>query len=136
LHPAATRIRQAIHVVVAEPSIHWAEIHSRGDAISFYKFDPALLRKIDGDKLAGKPVIRRVQIHDMLRPQTYARIKMRVLRMHYQSVSANDRRSKFDYFMMALGPVPFQRWIVSPDGLREFFEPNSEATLHLSGAAL
>ena len=135
LHPAANRTRQAIHVVVAEPSIHWAEIHSRGDAISFYKFDPAMLRKIDVDKLAGKPVIRRVQIHDMLQPRTYSRIKMRVLRMHYQSVSANDRRSKYDYFMMALGPVPFRRWIVSPDGLLDFFEASSVHTVHLSGVA-
>jgi hypothetical protein len=120
LHPAGTRIRQAIAKVVAEPSIHWTEIHTRGDPISFYRFDPASLRRIDRDRVDRKPAIRRVQIHDMLLPESYKRIRMRVLRMHYQVVSANDRLCSYDYFMMACGPIPFGVWTVSPQGLLDF----------------
>ena len=66
----------------------------------------------------------------MLRPETYARFKMRVLRMHYQSVSANDRQWSYDYFMMACGPVPFPLWTVSSRGLLDFLEPDGGVKLH------
>jgi len=120
LHPAAERIRERVAQVADEPSIHWAEYQSRGDPISFYRFDPLLLRRIDGDRLDRQPLIRRVQIHDMLRPETFARHRLRVLRLHYQSVMANERRAPYDYFLMACGPVPFAAWTASSGGLLDF----------------
>ena len=59
-------IRDTIARAVAEPSIAWTEYQSRDDTISFYRFDPVALKRIAGDRLDGKPVIRRVQIHDMV----------------------------------------------------------------------
>ena len=90
LHPRAQAIRRRIAEVAAEPSIAWTEYQSRADTISFYKFDPVSLRRIADDRLDGKPVIRRVQIHDMLLPETFARCRTHVLRLHYRSVMAND----------------------------------------------
>jgi pimeloyl-ACP methyl ester carboxylesterase len=120
LHPSAVGIRSKIARIVAEPSIAWAEYQARDDAISFYKFDPVSLRRVDGDRLDGKPVIRRVQIHDMLQPETFARYRRDILRLHYQCVMANDKRAPYDYFLMACGPVPFLRWVTSPAGLLDF----------------
>src|SRR5207245_9159170 len=71
LHPRAQAIRARIARVVNEPSIAWTEYQSRADTISFYKFDPVSLRRIEDDRLEGQPVIRRVQIHDMLLPETF-----------------------------------------------------------------
>src|SRR5262249_58087576 len=73
LHPRAQTIRARIARIVAEPSIAWTEYQSRADTISFYKFDPVSLRRIDDDRHDGKPLIRRVQIHDMLLPATFDR---------------------------------------------------------------
>jgi pimeloyl-ACP methyl ester carboxylesterase len=120
LHPRAQAIRARIARVVAEASIAWTEYQSRADTISFYKFDPVLLRRIDDDRLDGKPVIRRVQIHDMLLPETFERCRTHVLRLHYRSVMANDRRAPYDYFLMACGPVSFADWTTSPLGFLDF----------------
>jgi hypothetical protein len=122
LHPRAQAIRSKIARVVAEPSIPWTEYQSRADTISFYKFDPVALRHIDDDRLDGKPVIRRVQIHDMLLPETFAYCRTHVLRLHYRSVMANDRRAPYDYFLMMCGPVPFADWTTSPLGFLDFIE--------------
>jgi hypothetical protein len=111
--------------IADEPSIAWAEYQSRDDTISFYKFDPVALRRIDDDRLDGKPVIRRVQIHDMLLPETFARCRRNVLRLHYRSVMANDRRAPYDYFMMVAGPVPFSAWTTSPAGFLDFIGQDS-----------
>ncbi|HZD63940.1 MAG TPA: hypothetical protein VE200_14235 [Xanthobacteraceae bacterium] len=120
LHPRAQAIRRRIAEVAAEPSIAWTEYQSRADTISFYKFDPVSLRHIAHDRLDGKPVIRRVQIHDMLLPETFARCRTHVLRLHYRSVMANDRRAPYDYFLMVCGPVAFSDWTISPLGLLDF----------------
>jgi len=120
LHPRAQGPRRKIARIVAEPSIAWVEYQSRADAISFYKFDPVSLRHIPDDRLDGKPVIRRVQIHDMLLPETFARARRNVLRLHYRSVMANDRRAPYDYFLMVCGPVPFSDWTRSPLGFLDF----------------
>jgi Alpha/beta hydrolase family len=120
LHPSAERLRRKIARVVAEPSIAWTEYQSRADAISFYKFDPVSLRHIPDDRLDSKPVIRRVHIHDMLLPETFARCRRSVLRLHYRSVMANDRCASYDYFLMVCGPVPFPVWTMSPLGLLDF----------------
>jgi len=120
LHPRAQGIRARIARIVAEPSIAWTEYQSRADTISFYKFDPVSLRRIEDDRLDGKPVIRRVQIHDMLLPETFERCRTHVLRLHYRSVMANDRRAPYDYFLMACGPVSFADWTTSPLGFLDF----------------
>ena len=120
LHPRAQDIRERIARVVAEPSIAWTEYQSRDDTISFYKFDPVALRRIPGDRLDGKPVIRRVQIHDMVTAETFARCRRNILRLHYRSVMANDRRAPYDYYLLACGPAAFPEWTASPGGLLDF----------------
>jgi pimeloyl-ACP methyl ester carboxylesterase len=120
LHPRAQDIRGRIARVVAEPSIAWTEYQSRDDTISFYKFDPVSLRRIAGDRLDGKPVIRRVQIHDMVTAETFARCRRNILRLHYRSVMANDRRAPYDYYLLACGPAAFLDWTASPEGLLDF----------------
>jgi pimeloyl-ACP methyl ester carboxylesterase len=124
LHPSAKRLREVCARVVAEPSIFWVEYQSRADTISFYRFDPVALKRIAGDRLDGKPVIRRVQIHDMLSPESFARYRHNVLRLHYQSVMANERRAPYDYYLMACGPVAFSEWTMAPLGFLDFVSPD------------
>jgi hypothetical protein len=135
LHPAGQRLRDQIKRVVDERSIHWAEYQARADAISFYRFDPVTLRRISGraDKLDGKPLIRRLQIHDVLHPKTFAKYRLRVLRLHYQFVMANERRAPYDYFMMICGPLPVASWTTTPAGLLDFF-PDAQSAAISHGA--
>lgn len=137
LHPAAGHLRKRIVQVANERSVYWAEYQARADAISFYRFDPVQLRRTGkGDQLDHVPVIRRVQIHDMLRKETFAKYRLRVLRLHYQFVMANDVRSTYDYFMMVCGPVAFRRWTASPRGFLDFvsiIEGSEERKVSTSG---
>ena len=127
LHPSARGIRQTTARVAAEQSIAWVEYQSRADTISFYRFDPVALKRIAGDQLDGRPVIRRVQIHDMLSPESFARYRRNVLRLHYQSVMANERRAPYDYYLMVCGPVAFRDWTTAPAGFLDFVSVDGAA---------
>ncbi len=116
LHPAGERYRRHAQRIVREPSIFWAEYHARSDAISFYKFDPVILSRFYGDPNCGKPRLRRVRLQQMLTARTYWRFRLRFMRLHYQFVMANERRSTYDYFMMVCGPIPFDRLAGAPTG--------------------
>jgi hypothetical protein len=131
LHPAAEQLRERIGRVVREPSVYWIEYQSRADAISFYRCNPATMTRIieKADQLQSKPVVRRLQIKDMMRPETFQKYRMRVLRVHYQFVSANDRRAPYDYFMMICGPVALRSWTTAPAGLLDFFRNADNAAV-------
>jgi pimeloyl-ACP methyl ester carboxylesterase len=130
LHPAAQRIRDQVAKIVGEPSVHWVEYQARADAISFYRFNPVTLRRIKkAEQFEGKPIFRRLQITDMLKPETFKKYRLRALRLHYQFVSANDRRAPYDYFMMICGPLFVVKWTSSPLGLLDFFHDVDNATV-------
>src|SRR5262249_29389231 len=124
LHPAGERFRRNAARIAGEPSIAWAEYQARGDAISFYKFDPVSRSRFYVDPVCGKPIIRRVQIHDMLTKETYRRFRLRFMRLHYQFVMANERRTTYDYFMMVCGPIPFARSTLNLGGPVELIAPD------------
>jgi pimeloyl-ACP methyl ester carboxylesterase len=124
LHPAARRLRAMVARIVSEPSIAWEECQGRDDIISFYKFDPAALERVPGERFTGKPLIRRVQLHEMLTPEAISRHRYNYLRVHYQVVMANDKQAPYDYFLMGCGPVPFRSWALAPVGLLEFMDPD------------
>jgi hypothetical protein len=120
LHPADEHFRGCAACIAEEPSIAWVEYQVRSDAISFYKFDPLSLRHVDGDRFDRKPVIRRVQLHQMLERESRLRHRHRVMRVHYQVVMANERRATYDYLLMVCGPARFARWTMSLEGLLDF----------------
>jgi pimeloyl-ACP methyl ester carboxylesterase len=120
LHPAGERFRHSAVCIVLEESINWAEYHARSDAISFYKFDPVSLSRFYGDQDRGKPLLRRVRLHHMLKTRTYWRNRLRFMRLHYQFVMANERRANYDYFMMICGPIPFASLVLAQTGPIEF----------------
>jgi hypothetical protein len=123
LHPDAHRIRKQIARVANEGSIEWVEYQARGDPISFYRFHPGRLRRLrtDDEDINDKPLVRRVQIHDMLSSESFRRYRFRVMRRHYQFVMANEKPSSYDYFMMICGPVAFADWARSALGLLDYY---------------
>ena len=46
------------------------------------------------------------------------------MRLHYQFVKANERRTTYDYFMMVCGPIPFARSTLNPSGHVEAIAPD------------
>jgi pimeloyl-ACP methyl ester carboxylesterase len=123
LHPAAAWLRARVHRVAAEPTIVWAEFQARDDAINFYRFDPVMLvRTADGE--TGKPQIRRVHLHEMLTAATFQRLRWDFMRLHYQFIMANERRTMYDYFMLVCGPLAFETSLAAPHGPAQLFAPD------------
>jgi hypothetical protein len=116
LHPRGEWLRAKARRLADEPSLSWAEYQARDDIISFHKFDPVRLRRADDGNQAGSPVIRRVQIHQMLSRKTFRRFRFNYMRLHYQFVMANEVRTVYDHFMLMCGPAPFRRMIREPNG--------------------
>jgi hypothetical protein len=116
LHPRGAWLRAQARRLATEPSLVWTEYQARDDIISFHKFDPVRLVRVDDVPRRDGPVIHRVQIHNMLSRKTLRRLRFKYMRLHYQFVMANERRTVYDYFMLICGPAPFRQTIVEPDG--------------------
>jgi hypothetical protein len=81
---------------------------------------PALpAERREGD---GGPIIRRVQIHQMLSALTLRRLRFSYMRLHYQFVMANERRAAYDYFMLMCGPAPFRQTVTQPNGPADLYD--------------
>ena len=127
LHPAGVRLRACARRVAALPAVDWVEYQSRDDAISFYKFHPVAARKLVDDDRSTKPLIRRVQIHEMLTPASFQRYRFRFMRMHYQFVMANERRAPYDFFMLVCGPISLLPTAHAPGGPVDLFGDDGAA---------
>ncbi|HMA71094.1 MAG TPA: hypothetical protein VKP67_06355, partial [Xanthobacteraceae bacterium] len=121
LHPKGEWLREKTRRLAAESSLAWAEYQARHDFISFHKFDPVKLTRFDSNHEPGRPVIRRVQIHQMLSAPTLRRFRFDYMRLHYQFVMANERRAAYDYFMLMCGPAPFVRTVMQPNGPEDLY---------------
>jgi len=119
LHPRGEWLRTKARRVADAAALAWAEYQARDDVISFYRFDPVKLCRVgEGGE---RPLIRRVQIHDMLGKATARRMRFRFMRRHYQFVMANERRTIYDYFMLIGGPAPFPRTIRLANGPADLY---------------
>ncbi|HEV7981477.1 MAG TPA: hypothetical protein VGP86_01150 [Xanthobacteraceae bacterium] len=116
LHPRGGWVREASRRVAAEPSLPWAEFQARDDIISFHKFHPVELERFNDVNDGSPPVIRRVQIHQMLSEVAFRRYRFDFMRLHYQFVMANERRALYDYFMLICGPAPFWQTVNRANG--------------------
>jgi thioesterase domain-containing protein len=128
LHPQGGWLREAAARVAAEPSLAWAEFQARDDVISFHKFHPVELKRFKDVNDASPPVIRRVQIHQMLSEAAFRRYRFDFMRLHYQFVMANERRTQYDYFMLICGPAPFRQTISQPNGPVDLYA--ADGSLH------
>jgi hypothetical protein len=124
LHPAGDRFRRAARRLAAESSIHWAEYQARDDAISFYRFDPVMLVRVGADHNSERPIIKRVQLHEMMSRETFRRHRFNFMRLHYQCVSGNEKRSAYDHFMFVCGPFNFERLVSEPQGAVSLVHPD------------
>jgi hypothetical protein len=75
----------------------------------------------EGREGGDGPIIRRVQIHQMLSAPTLRRLRFSYMRLHYQFVMANERRAAYDYFMLMCGPAAFRRTVTQPNGPADLY---------------
>jgi hypothetical protein len=110
LHPKAVRLRALAAGLAAEPSIVWIDCQSRADVMNFWDFDPVEGIGARAGAARCNPRIWMVRFRDLLSPEFFRRIRFHFFRLHYQFIMANDRRARYDYFMLLTGPIPVATW--------------------------
>src|SRR5262244_1906291 len=110
LHPKAARLRAITARLAAEPSILWVDCQSRADIMNFWDFDPVEGIGAHAGGTRCNPWIWMLRFRDMLSPQFFRRLRFHFFRLHYQFIMANDRRARYDYFMLLTGPIPVATW--------------------------
>ena len=106
LHPAARGSRERLRGLVAHPGVDWGDFQAVADIINFYRCDPLALAGIPNPRAKPFPFVRRLRFKSMLDKAFYRRIRFNVFRLHYQFISANTKRYRYDFFMMCCGPHP------------------------------
>ena len=105
LHPAGRHFREAVQHLADNGRLNWVEIQCLTDAINFYKTNPVSDIGLKPKPGGAIPIVRTVKVRDMLQPDTYARIKRNLFRVHYQYVFANTKRYWYDFFQICCGPI-------------------------------
>ncbi|MFN3549846.1 MAG: lipase [Mesorhizobium sp.] len=106
LHPAARGARERLRALVAHPGVDWGDFQAVADIINFYRCNPLKLAGIKNPRPERFPFVGRVRFNRMLDKKFYRSIRFNVFRLHYQFISANTKRYRYDFLMMCCGPHP------------------------------
>ncbi|MBS7542355.1 hypothetical protein [Ancylobacter oerskovii] len=117
LHPGAGAIRAEAEAIARRGDLVWTEYQARHDAINFYKFHPVKLQRAEFDTAEyGQPVLKNANLKQMISREKLRALRWHIMRLHYQFLLANEMKAPYDFFMIALGPVPFAELCASRNG--------------------
>ncbi len=102
--PDADRLRADLHYLAAHEDITWVDVTAPGDGCAFALCDPVA---VTGVAPEGKrwPLVISAAFTQTLLPQTWARLRWRFFRLHFQYLHAFDRPGDYDYFRISAGPL-------------------------------
>jgi hypothetical protein len=118
LHRRARRFREAVERVARSHGIFWGDYQARVDILNFYNIRPMAEMALTTE---NEPIVRLVEIGQMLEHAFYRRIRRNLYRLHCQFISGNDRRAVYDYFMLVCGPVSAKSQTLAQDGAVSMF---------------
>ncbi|HRK24526.1 MAG TPA: hypothetical protein PLQ11_06195 [Beijerinckiaceae bacterium] len=111
-HSGSFRLRATLAEIAASPRLVWQDFHAHNDPMNFYRREP-----VSELGLTARPAgMRSVRFRTMLSEARYRRIRRNFFRLHSQFVSANDRRARYDYYLMLCGPFALPVWAGSDAG--------------------
>jgi hypothetical protein len=105
--PRADRLRADLALLSVRDDITWVDVSAPGDGVAFALCDPVAVSGVAGP---GKrwPLVISAAFRQTLRPETWARLRWRFFRLHFQYLCAFDalrgRPDDYDYFAVTAGP--------------------------------
>lgn len=129
LHQGGGRLRSDLQQIAAARGVLWAEYQALVDVMNFYHTNPMQIMGLTPD---DKPKIRSSPISFMVEPEYYRRIRYNFLRLHCQFVSANTRRTYYDYFMFVCGPIGARQQVYNENGAADFIADDGALVAHTS----
>lgn len=104
--PGANGLRDDLHRIASDRFAEWFDFSARRDGACVSVGDLVTMAGVtreEGDPM--KPRRVPVSIVKMFPPETYARIKKDLFRVHFQYIMASDLLTDYDYFAITAGPV-------------------------------
>ncbi len=105
--PKADALRADLALVSQSGRLTWIDVTAPGDGCTFALCDPV---SVSGAGRPGKrwPLVLSAAYTQTLKPETWARLRWRFFRLHFQYLCAFDglpgREDDFDYFRITAGP--------------------------------
>jgi hypothetical protein len=102
--PDAVRLRGDLGFLSARGELTWVDVTAPGDGCAFALCDPVA---VSGVAPPGKrwPLVLSAAFSQTLSPETWARLRWRFFRLHFQYLCAFDRPGDYDYFAITGGPM-------------------------------
>lgn len=102
--PQAGRLRADLQVMAEQGHIFWLDVSAPGDGCCFALCDPVAVSGMARSGRQRWPLVISAAFTQTLRPETWARLKRRFFRLHFQYLCAFDRPGDYDYFAITAGP--------------------------------
>ncbi|MGH1353930.1 MAG: hypothetical protein ACRBBS_02450 [Thalassovita sp.] len=102
--PDAWRLRADLAYLSERDEIAWVDVTAPGDGCAFALCDPVSVSGVAGAEKKW-PLVFSAAFTQTLSPETWARLKRRFFRLHFQYLCAFDRPNDYDYFRVTAGPL-------------------------------
>lgn len=105
--PKAHRLRRDLQDLSRSPALTWVDVTAPGDGCAFALCDPVRVSGVAPEDQLW-PLIYSAAFSQTLRPSTWAQVKRRYFRLHFQYLCAFDNLPgqpwDYDYFRITAGP--------------------------------
>ena len=101
--PNANRLRADLRLMSEQDTIPWIDVTAPGDGCSYALCDPVSVSGVAGPAKHW-PLVLSAAFTQTLKPETWARLKRRFFRLHFQYLCAFDNPGAYDYFRITAGP--------------------------------
>jgi len=102
--PQAQGLRADLAALSQSDKLFWLDVTAPGDGCCYALCDPVACSGA-GSEGQKWPLIISAAFTQSLAPETYAKLKRRYFRLHFQYLCAFDAPKDYDYFQITAGPV-------------------------------
>lgn len=102
--PEAKRLRRDLRLLSTCQEITWLDVSAPSDGCSFALVDPVSVSGVSPGKEQQWPLIMSAAFSQTLSAETFARLKRRYFRLHFQYLCAFENPADYDYFAITAGP--------------------------------
>ncbi len=102
--PEARQLRADLQLLSEQPHLAWIDVTAPGDGCAFALADPVAVSGVGREGKAW-PLVISAAFSQTLAPETFARLRRRYFRLHFQYLCAFERPADYDYFRITAGPL-------------------------------
>jgi len=102
--PEARELRADLHLMGGQDRVAWVDVSAPGDGCAHALCDPVAVSGV-APAYQRWPLVISAAFSRTLSPETWARLRRRFFRLHFQYLCAFDAPESYDYFRITAGPL-------------------------------